>query len=99
MNFSECVLEICKKIPKGKVSTYKLIAIEINSPKSSRAVGNALNKNKFLISIPCHRVVCSSGFVGGYAKGIKNKINILEKEGVFVSSRNKIDLTRFLYKF
>ena len=99
MDFNESVLAVCKKIPKGKISTYKLIAKKINSPKAYRAVGNALNKNKFLIKIPCHRVVSSSGFVGGYAKGTKEKIKLLEKEGVFVLSNGKINLEKYLYKF
>jgi len=99
MDFNNSVLAICKKIPKGKVSTYKLIAKKINSPNAARAVGNALNKNKFLVKIPCHRVVLSSGFVGGYAKGAKEKIKLLEKEGVFVLPKGKINLDKYLYKF
>lgn len=99
MNFSESVLTACRKIPKGKVSTYKSIAVEINSPNSSRAVGNALNKNKFLVTIPCHRVVCQNGFVGGYAQGLKKKIELLKSEGVLISSSKKIDFNKFLFKF
>lgn len=99
MNFNEKVLSAVKLIPKGKVSTYKLIAKKINSPNSSRAVGNALNKNKSLIIIPCHRVVCSNGSVGGYAKGTKKKIELLKKEGVFVSLNGKIDFDKYLFKF
>ncbi len=99
MDFNNKVFALCKKIPKGKVSTYKLIAKKIKFPNAYRAVGNALNKNKFLIKVPCHRVVLSSGFVGGYAKGTKEKIKLLEKEGVFVLPNGKINLGKYLCKF
>ena len=47
-NFSESVLRLAAKIPKGKLATYKQIAIALGKPDASRAVGNALNKNPHL---------------------------------------------------
>ena len=47
IKFYEKVYLFLKKIPSGKVVTYKELARAIKSPKSSRAVGNALNKNPF----------------------------------------------------
>jgi methylated-DNA-[protein]-cysteine S-methyltransferase len=96
-SFELRVLGICKRIPKGKVSTYKEIAKKVASPSSARAVGNALNKNKNLVVVPCHRVVLSSGFVGGYAKGTKRKTRLLKSEGVEISKRGKIDLKKYLF--
>ena len=71
-----------KKIPKGKVRTYKEIALAISRPKSSRAVANACGKNPFPIKIPCHRVIGSNGYIGGYSGkgGIKKKIELLKLE-------------------
>ena len=70
------------KIPKGKVKTYKQVAIAINRPKSARAVANACGKNPNLIKIPCHRVIRSDGKLGGYSGegGVKTKKNLLIKE-------------------
>ncbi len=82
--FQKKVYKIVKKIPKGKVTTYKAIAKKLNS--SPRAVGKALNKNPFLIKIPCHRVVNSNGKVGGYKEGINKKISLLRKEGVEIKN-------------
>ena len=47
-NFSESVLRLAAKIPKGKLATYKQIAIALGKPDASRAVGKALNKNPHL---------------------------------------------------
>ena len=86
--FQKRVLEAVKRIPKGKVLTYKEIAKLANSPKAYRAVGNILNKNPDIKTIPCHRVIRSDGQVGGYRFGTQKKISLLEKEGVLIRKRN-----------
>jgi AraC family transcriptional regulator of adaptative response/methylated-DNA-[protein]-cysteine methyltransferase len=57
------------KIPMGNLATYGSIAQEIDGPKASRAVGTAIGKNPIAFLIPCHRVIQSSGNVGGYRWG------------------------------
>ena len=84
-DFSEKVYSLLKRIPRGKVTTYKAIA-EALGTKAYRAVGNALNKNPDSPIVPCHRVVCSDGSVGGYSEGVKKKIKLLKKEGVVVKN-------------
>jgi len=81
MDFTAKVFSACKRIPRGKVATYSQIARAIKKPKSARAVGNALNKNRSK-SVPCHRVIRSDGTVGGFADGTKAKIRILQNEGI-----------------
>ena len=73
------------KIPKGKIKTYKQVAIGINKPKSARAVGNACARNPYAPRVPCHRVIRSDGKIGGYSGkgGIKTKVKLLKKEGYF----------------
>lgn len=80
--FERKVYDAVKKIPKGKVAAYQEIAAAIGHPRASRAVGNALSKNSFR-DVPCHRVVRSDGSTGGFARGKKEKIKLLRKEGVF----------------
>jgi O-6-methylguanine DNA methyltransferase len=80
LTFSQKVYEIVKKIPKGKVLTYKEVAKRAGNAKASRAVGNILNKNHDP-KIPCHRVIRSDGKLGGYNLGAKKKKEILKKEG------------------
>jgi methylated-DNA-[protein]-cysteine S-methyltransferase len=78
--FQEQVYSVVRKIPEGKVLTYKEVASKIGKPKSYRAVGNILNKN-YDPSIPCHRVIRSDGKTGGYNRGADSKIKRLKKEG------------------
>lgn len=96
-SFQERVYKILKKVPKGKVTTYREIA-KILRKKSYRAVGNALNKNPRpgtrKNQVPCHRVIKSNGEVGGFATGKENKIKLLKKEGIKIE-KEKIDLEKY----
>ena len=96
-SFQERVYEILKKVPKGKVTTYKEIA-KILRKKSYRAVGNALNKNPrpgiLKNQVPCHRVIKSNGEVGGFATGKESKIKLLKKEGIKIEHQNSSRILR-----
>ena len=78
-SFKQKVLEAVKKIPKGRTLSYKQIAERAGRPKAWRAVGNILSKN-YDKSIPCHRVIRSDGWAGGYNRGVDKKIRLLAKE-------------------
>ena len=80
------VWKYLKRIPRGKVKTYKQVAIAIKSPKSARAVANACGKNPYAPKIPCHRVIRSDGGLGGYSGrgGIKTKLRLLRSEKVYI---------------
>lgn len=80
MDFKDAVYAVVRKIPKGKVFTYKEVAALAGSPRAYRAVGNILNKN-YSPEIPCHRVVRSDGTPGGYNRGSEVKQEKLFKEG------------------
>lgn len=96
--FSQKIYSLLKKVPKGKVTTYKALAQAATNSKAYRAVGTVLNKNPNLIKVPCHRVINSDGRVGQYALGQKKKTSLLKKEGVKINN-NKIDLKAYQYKF
>ena len=83
---TKCQIKVWKylrKIPKGKVKTYKEVAIGINMPKTARAVANACAKNPYAPNVPCHRVIRSDGSLGGFSApgGTKAKEKLLKKEG------------------
>lgn len=85
-DFRKDVLEIIKKIPYGKVITYKDIAKKIEKKRkidkmSAQAVGNAVAWNPICIIIPCHRVLGTNNSLTGYNGGLKNKEALLKLEG------------------
>ena len=97
-SFEDQCLKLLGQIPAGKVTTYREIARMLDS-QAYRAVGRAMAKNRNLVVVPCHRVVCSDGKVGGYANGVDQKIELLEREGVAVIRERVIDLESVMYRF
>ena len=79
--FTEKVIDVVKKIPKGKVMTYVDVAKKAGSKNASRAVGSIMAKNANK-SVPCHRVIRSDGTMGPY-NGLQgtSKEALLRKEG------------------
>lgn len=88
-----------KRIPRGKITTYALLARAVGKPKGARAVGNACNANPFAPKVPCHRIVKSDGSIGGYAQGVKRKKALLIHEGVRVHNGKIVDFERRLFRF
>lgn len=84
MKLIERIYEVVKTIPKGKVMTYKQVAVLAGNPNASRVVGYAMKNNPDMSIIPCHRVVGSDGKLVGYSarEGIKSKKEMLISEGV-----------------
>lgn len=102
--FYEKVYEICRKVPEGKVTTYKALAKKLGS-KAYRAVGTAMNKNPYGIlnckgknMVPCHRVVGSDASLVGFAHGLKKKTELLRKEGIKIKNNKIEDFDKVLYK-
>lgn len=99
MNIFGKIHYVVSKIPEGKVATYGQIA-RITGISNPRVVGFALHVNKDPIAVPCHRVVNRFGYLAkGYAMGgAEKQKKRLEKEGVRVSSDNRVDLDTYLWK-
>lgn len=72
-DFQLKVWESLLTIPMGKLSTYGQLAGQIGHAKASRAVGTAIGSNPVAFLIPCHRVIQSSGKLGGYMWGTERK--------------------------
>jgi len=81
---------VVRKIPKGRVLTYREVASLAGKPKAFRAVGNILNRNRDL-KIPCHRVIRSDGKIGGYNRGLRMKAYLLRREGVVIKGWRAAD--------
>lgn len=95
--FQQKVLCAEHAIPRGRVSTYGLIAEYLNNPNGARAVGTALATNPFPILIPCHRAIRSDGTLGGYQGGLKMKRTLLDMEGVAFRDVNHVATRSFFY--
>lgn len=76
-DFQLKVWETLLKVPMGQLSTYGHIAEQIGNPNASRAVGTAIGSNPVAFIIPCHRVIQSSGNIGGYMWGNTRKTAII----------------------
>lgn len=91
-SFAKKVYATAAKIPRGKVATYGQIARLAGRPRSARAVGSYMAKNKDTKACPCHRVVGSTGALTGYAfGGLSIKRKKLLDEGVAFKG-TKVDL-------
>ena len=95
--FQKKVLDAVKKVPEGRVASYSEIAEYIGSPNASRAVGGALGSNPKPIIVPCHRIVCKNGLIGGYLMGTKEKARLLGKEGI-KTENGRICMKKFGFK-
>jgi methylated-DNA-[protein]-cysteine S-methyltransferase len=79
------------KVPKGKVTTYSELAKAVGLKNGQRAIGRIMNKNPFPVIVPCHRVILSSGKIGGYVWGEKIKVNMLSREGIQIKEGKILD--------
>ena len=95
MEFKYKVYALVKKIPKRRITTYKILAQKLKS--STRAIGQILKRNTSK-DVPCHRVVMSNGFVGGYhGKNGLTKIRMLKKEGIKIKNNQIQDFKKVLF--
>lgn len=69
------------KVSYGSTISYQELGFKAGYPKAARAVGNAMNKNEFVLVIPCHRVISSNLTLGGFAPGLKYKKYLRQLEG------------------
>ncbi len=104
VDFSQCtdfqqrVLHAEHAIPRGSVSTYRLIAEYLGKKGGARAVGNALATNPFPLIVPCHRAVRSDRHLGGYQGGLEMKRALLGKEGVLFDNAERVICEEFHYE-
>jgi AraC family transcriptional regulator, regulatory protein of adaptative response / methylated-DNA-[protein]-cysteine methyltransferase len=76
-DFQLKVWETLLKIPMGQLTTYGAVAQHIEKPNASRAVGTAIGSNPVAFLIPCHRIIQSTGNLGGYMWGNTRKTAII----------------------
>lgn len=95
--FQRAVLRAEHGIPRGRVSTYGLLAARVGRPGAARAVGTALATNPFPVVVPCHRAVRADGSPGGYQGGPAMKRALLAMEGLRFDGAGRVAAARFHY--
>jgi methylated-DNA-[protein]-cysteine S-methyltransferase len=96
--FQQLVLRAEHRIPRGRISTYRLIAEYMGKRNGARAVGNALANNPFPLIVPCHRAIRSDRHLGGYQGGLEMKRALLEKEGICFDDTGRVACAQFHYE-
>jgi len=85
-DFEIRVWEALLQVPMGRAVTYSDIALHLDNPKASRAVGSAVGRNPISFVVPCHRVLRKGGGLGGYHWGITRKRAIIGWEAAQVAA-------------
>ncbi len=99
MNLEQKIYKKLLEVPKGQITTYGELAKAVGLKNGQRVVGKIMNKNPYPVIIPCHRVVMSTGKIGGYAFGENIKIKLLNDEGIQIKNGKIMDLENRVYRF
>ncbi len=99
MNLEQKIFKKLLQVPKGQVTTYGELSRAVGLKNGQRVVGKIMNKNPYPVIIPCHRVVMSTGKIGGYAYGEHVKTKLLNDEGVQIKNGKILDLENKIYRF
>lgn len=95
-SFHQRVVDIIKRIPKGKVATYGQIAAYAGNPRAARQVAYILHSSSRKENLPWYRVVNSKGGISlKPGAGFELQKKLLKNEGVILKEDNCIDLKRF----
>lgn len=95
-SFLKTVLEIVKKIPRGKVLTYGQVASLAGVPRAARIVGGVLFQMGPSEKIPWQRVINAKGGISTYRVGMGDQQrSLLEKEGLVFNREGKVELKKY----
>jgi methylated-DNA-[protein]-cysteine S-methyltransferase len=87
--FQREVWAALRAIPAGQTVSYGAMALRLDRPKTTRAVGVAIGANPVGVVVPCHRVIGADASLRGYGGGLKRKRWLLEHEGVRLPLRRR----------
>jgi len=99
MNLEQRVYKKLLDVPKGQITTYGELAKAVGLKNGQRVIGKIMNNNPYPVLVPCHRVVMSTGKIGGYAYGEHIKIKMLNDEGIKIKNGKITSFEFFLFKF
>ena len=99
MNLEQKVYKKLLDVPKGQITTYGDLAKAVGLKNGQRIIGKIMNKNPYPVLVPCHRVVMSTGKIGGYAYGEHVKMKMLSDEGIEIINGKIGSFDKKLFEF
>jgi len=99
LNLEQKIYKKLLEVPKGQITTYGELAKAVGLKNGQRIIGKIMNENPYPVIVPCHRVVMSTGKIGGYAYGEHIKIKLLNDEGIQIKNGKITDLENRIYRF
>ena len=99
MNLEQKVYKKLLDVPKGQITTYGDLAKAVGLKNGQRVIGKIMNKNPYPVLVPCHRVVMSTGKIGGYAYGEHVKMKMLSDEGIEITNGKIEGFNKKLFRF
>jgi methylated-DNA-[protein]-cysteine S-methyltransferase len=99
MNLEHKVYKKLLDVPKGKITTYGDLGKAVGLKNGQRIIGKIMNKNPYPALVPCHRVVMSTGKIGGYSYGENVKTKMLSDEGIEIINGSIENFDKKLFKF
>lgn len=98
IGFSQRVIELIRRIPRGRVATYGQLALLAGNPGGAKQVAMILHSSSEKEGLPWHRVINSRGSISLKGRGSRIQRQLLEKEGVRFDEDERVDLDRFLWR-
>ena len=89
------IIEQILAVPKGKVSSYRDIALKAGIPNGARQTVRVLHSMSEKYDLPWHRIIRSNGTIALENNGKELQKKLLRREGVKVSAEGKVDMSRF----
>ncbi len=99
MSLEELVYKRLMEVPEGRITTYGELARAVGLKNGQRQIGRIMSRNPYPGIVPCHRVVRSTGEVGGYLYGTEIKTKMLSREGVGIQDGRITDMKNSFHRF
>ncbi len=99
-SFFEMVFEVVRQIPKGRVTSYGVVAAALGTKLSARMVGWAMNASHITKpKVPAHRVVNRAGLLTGkmHFANPEQMQELLEKEGIKVVDDKVVEFEKLFW--
>ena len=97
MNLFDYTYNLVRQIPDGKVSSYGAVATALGDIRASRAVGRMMNQNPDPETMPCYKIVHTDGRLGGFGRGIDDKIRRLREVNIAVEKDTLVDFDQVYF--